>query len=265
MFNSLLQKTLYDKRWFIVGWGIGSAAMVALTVAFYPTIKDQVGELFKNIPPQLQSLVGDTEAYKTVTGYVGSGIFELRVPLLTIAMAIILGISLTVGEEASKKLDQLLAQPLSRAKIIFEKWFAQLIVIAAVHLIIFITLFVIIMAINEDFALGPIVSATLMSFLLSAAVASVVMAIGFISGRKGLSILLGSVIAFGSYILTSLATQIEWLRYADYVSLFHYYHPAQVVKNGLTADHIAALIVVIGLSFAISLFFFQQRDIGTHQ
>jgi ABC-2 type transport system permease protein len=265
MLNNLYLKTLYDKRWFIIGWGLGSAAMVVLTVAFYPTIKDQVGELFKNIPPQLQSLVGDTEAYKTITGYVGSGIFELRVPLLTIAMAIILGINLTVGEESSGKLDQLLSQPLSRSKIVLEKLLAQLTIVTAVHLMILCSLIGIIIAIKETFSFGPILSATFMSLLLTTATASLVMAISFVTGRKGFSILLGSVIAFGSYILTSLATQIDWLRYIDYASLFHYYHPAEVVKNGLNVTNVIVLIGITVVSAMLAIFFFQQRDIGTHQ
>jgi ABC-2 type transport system permease protein len=265
MFKSLFYKTLYDKRWFIVGWGVGSAAMVALTVAFYPTIKDQVVELFKNIPPQLQSLVGDTESYKTVTGYIGSGIFELRVPLITIAMAIILGINIGVGEESSGKLDQLLAQPLSRSRIILEKWLAQIAIVGVVHLAILVALFGIVAAIGESFTITAVVSATFISFLLTSAVASLVMAIGFISGRKGFSILISSVIAFGSYILTSLASQIDWLKYADYLSLFHYYHPAQVVKNGFNIGHVIVLSAIIVLSYAAAIFIFNRRDVGTHQ
>ena len=53
MFRNIWLKTLYDRRWFLLGWGIGAAALFALTTVFYPSIKDTMNDIFRSIPPAI--------------------------------------------------------------------------------------------------------------------------------------------------------------------------------------------------------------------
>ena len=86
MFSSITTKTLYEKRWFLLGWTLGILTMAGVTIAFYPSIKDQVGQLLASVPKQLQSVTGSAEDYRSIAGYIGSGVFDLRIPLLTLTM-----------------------------------------------------------------------------------------------------------------------------------------------------------------------------------
>jgi ABC-2 type transport system permease protein len=264
MFKNLINKTLYDKRWFMLGWSIGLIVMAGITIAFFPTIKDQMGTLFANIPKALQSVTGSPEDYTSITGYVGVGVFDLRIPMLTLTMAIILGLGLGVGEEAAGKLYQLLSQPISRPKIVLQKWLAMVGILATVHLALFGGNMIIIKLINESMSIGSQFAGVLMCYLLTLAVGSLTLGLGLALGRKGLTTLLITAYVFGGYLLTSFASQIDWLKHVEPASLFHYYHAATAVKHGYTLEHVMVLIAVTGLGILLGVVWFSNRDIGTH-
>lgn len=264
MFNNLLQKTIYDKRWFIFGWSIGVVVMASITIGFFPTIKDQIGELFSNIPKALQGVTGNTEDYKNIIGYVGTGVFDLRMPMLTITMAIILALNISAAEESSGKLYQLLAQPISRSKIMAQKWAAMMIVFALVHSALFIGIVAVVELIGESMPLQKIASGTLMCFLLTAAIGSLTIALGFGQGRKGLTTMIVTTYVFGSYLLTSFAAQVEWLRHIEPVSIFHYYQASTALKQGIDWGNITSLIAIIVVALLVGTAVFNRRDVGTH-
>ena len=60
MMRSVLTKTLYDRRWFILGWAIAFMALTALLASFFPAMKlSGLEELVKNMPPAFTGLIGD--------------------------------------------------------------------------------------------------------------------------------------------------------------------------------------------------------------
>lgn len=262
MFKNIFTKTIYEKRGFIIGWSLGLIFMAGITVAFFPTIKNQIGTLFANVPKSLESITGSTEDYKNIIGYVGTGVFDLRMPMLTIVMAIILALGLSVGEESSGRLYQLLAQPISRARIVLEKWFAMLAIFAFVHLALLIGIMAVIALIHESMPLHQLLAGTVMCFLLTAAIGSLTLLLSFGFGRKGMTTLGITAYSFGSYLLTSFAAQVDWLKYVEPVSIFHYYKASEVIKHGYNLSHLIAVIAITLVSILIATLLFNRRDIG---
>ena len=264
MFKNLISKTLYDKRGFMFGWSLGVVVMAGITIAFFPTIKDQIGTLFANVPKALESITGSSEDYKNIVGYVGTGVFDLRIPMLTITMAIILGLGLSVGEESSGKLYQLLAQPLARTKIVWQKWLAMIATFAIVHVALAVGIIAVVALIGESLLLSTVIAGVLMCLLLTLSIGSITLALGFAFGRKGLVTMLVTTYAVGSYLLTSFAAQIDWLKPIEPISVFHYYKASETLKHGYNMDHI---LVLAGISIGVILVgavVFRSRDIGTH-
>lgn len=264
MFKNIITKTLYDKRWFAFGWSLGLVVMAGITIAFFPTIKNQMGELFANVPKALESITGSSEDYKNIAGYVGTGVFDLRIPMIAITMAIILGLGVSAGEEASGKLYQLVAQPIGRSKIVVHKWLAMLGVFITVHFAIFLGVLATIALIHESMAPSKIAAGTLMCLLLTVVIGSLTLGLGFGSGRKGFTTLIITTYTFGSYLLTSFAAQVEWLKHIEPVSVFHYYKASAAIKQGLDMGHITVLITISVLAVACGVALFKRRDIGTH-
>lgn len=248
----------------MIGWSLGLVIMAAITVAFYPTIKDQIGTLFANTPKALQSITGSADDYRTVSGYVGVGVFDLRIPMIALTMAIILGINLSVTEETSGKLYQLLSLPISRSKIVFQKWLAMIGIFFITHLALFLGVLATIKLINESMSPSRLALGTFICFMLTVATGSITLLSGFGSGRRGLTTLLISVYVFGGYLLTSFAAQIEWLRNIEPISLFHYYKASEVIKIGLNWQHTFVLLAISCASVLLASILFDRRDIGTH-
>lgn len=264
MFKNVFTKTLYDKRGFMLGWSLGLMVMAAITIAFFPTIKDQIGTLFANVPKALESVTGTSEDYKNIIGYVATGVFDLRIPMLALTMAIILGLGLSVGEETSGRIYQLLAQPLSRSKIIWQKWLAMVAAFIVVHAALSVAIIGVVLAIRESMALSQILAGTLMCLLLTTTVGSLTLALGFGAGRRGLATMLITSYAFGSYLLTSFAAQVDWLKSIEITSIFHYYKASEAIKVGLNTEHVLVLVLIsVGAVLAGSILF-SRRDIGVH-
>lgn len=264
MFNNLFLKTLHDKRGFMLGWSIGLAVMAGITIAFFPTIKDQMGELFANVPKALEGVTGSPDDYKNITGYVATGVFDLRIPMLTIVMAIVLALGVSSSEELSGRLYQLLAQPISRSKIVLQKWLAMLTIFAAAHLALLLGILLVIALIGESMALSSVFIGTFMCLLLTLAIGSITLAMGFATGRKGLTTMIVTSYVFGSYLLTSFAAQIEWLRHIEPISIFHFYKASEAIKGSYSLGNIAVLCGVAAATLLIGTFFFNKRDVGTH-
>ncbi|MFO0971418.1 MAG: ABC transporter permease subunit [Candidatus Saccharimonadales bacterium] len=264
MFKNIFTKTLYDKRSFMFGWSLGLAIMAGITIAFFPTIKDQIGTLFANVPKALESVTGTSEDYKNIVGYVATGVFDLRIPMLTITMAIILALGLSAGEESSGRLYQLLAQPVTRTKVVLQKWMAMTGIFFLTHVMLLIGIWMVIVLVGENMAFSKIWAGTLMCFLLTLASGSLTLALGFGLGRKGLTTVLITSYTFGSYLLTSFAAQIDWLKHVEPVSPFHYYKASDAIKVGLSLRHIIILLLITCIAVAIGTVLFNRRDIGTH-
>lgn len=264
MFKNIINKTLYDKRSFMIGWSLGVAVMAGITIAFFPTIKEQIGTLFANMPKALESITGSTEDYKNIVGYVGTGVFDLRIPMITVVMAIILALGLSVGEEYSGKIYQLLSQPISRNKIVWQKWLAMVIIFTVVHIVLALGILFIVMLINESMPISKLFIGTFMCYLLTLATGSITMLFGFGFGRKGLTTSLIAIYTFGSYLLTSFAKQIDWLKHVEPVSIFHYYKASEAMKFDYSIKNILVLIIISVLSMVLASLLFSKRDIGTH-
>ena len=169
MFN-LFTKTIYDKRAFIIGWGLGLAFIGFLMMIFYPAFHQDSGldQLVKSLPPAFQGLVGDLANLKELPGYVGSQLFEVRIPIFVSILSIILAVGLTVGEEEKGQLRTLAALPLSRSRILMSKWLAIVMISFITTLATIIGMEIGLVVIGETLDLMVVVRLGAMMWLLPA-------------------------------------------------------------------------------------------------
>ena len=124
--TTVFRKALWDRRRSIVWWAIGMAALAGITVAFYPSIRDDAEgfeSLFDSMPEGLLNMFGIDSAAElvTATGLVNSRIYAGIGPLILAVLGISLGTAAVAGEEQDGTLDLLLAQPVSRTRIVLAK------------------------------------------------------------------------------------------------------------------------------------------------
>lgn len=262
MLKNVFRKTLYEKRWFIIAWSIGIIAMTILTMIFYPYFKDAgFDEVINSLPKSFEGLLGQANNYKTVSGYVAEQIFAMRLPMLVLIMAIALYTGLSAGDENRGTLESLLAQPVSRAKVYWHKFWAGTVITAIACLAIFVAVCISFILINDTMSLWRLLQACLACWLLATAVGALTYAIGAVTGKRSLTIGIASGVTFLSFLITSMAPAVSSLQEVQKASIFYYYNNPTVAQNGLQLRNVIVLIVITAVCSLIGLVVFRRRDL----
>lgn len=262
MLKSVLTKTLFEKRWMMLLWSIGVIVMSMVMMAFYHSFSGgEFTEALKALPKQFQGLIGDIDSLKTVGGYVGQEIFSLRIPLLTLIMGIVLFTSLLAGDERDGTLQTLLAQPISRFRVFIQKYMAGLIISGVICASAIIGIRLSLVLIHESMSMLRLVQAVLGVYLLTVMFGTLGFALGAITSKKGLAGSLTGMFAFVSYMITSFAPSVSWLKNIDTFSPFHYYNNPNISIVGIKGSNVTVMLSIIAISLIVSAFIFHKRDI----
>lgn len=262
MFSSIFTKTLYEKRWSLLGWAIGLLAMTIMTMIFYPNFKHAEFEaMFKSMPESLKPLVGSAESFKTIPGYIAQQVYGPQIPIFLIVMGIMLFIGIGIGDEDRGTLQTLLVQPVSRTKVYWQKALAGATLIMLATLAIAVGVLVSLIFIHETYSLSRLIAVTLSTFLMVMAFSSVAFGIGLGLGKKSLAISISSGYAFFCLIITSLAPAVEKLRPTEKLSIFYYFNNPNFAVAAVNWTHV---LVLAGFSAAFLIggsILFRQRDL----
>lgn len=263
MFKSILTKTLYDKRWMIFGWSIGLAIMNGVNMIFYPSFANssQYTELLNQMPPELKALVGESLNFGKIEGYTNSQVFALNLPLLFIILVIMFYSATLAGEEEQGTLASLLAQPVTRAKVLVQKYAAGLVILGAVAAVSWLGLVGAITAIDYNISWVRTAAATLNAAALGLVFGSLAYAIGAITGRRSLAVSVPTVLAVASFFLYSLSAGVKALEPYKYASMFYYYNKMNVLESGLNYANFGVFLLISACFVGPAWFGFKKRDI----
>ena len=262
MFKSVLSKTIYEKRWMVLGWSIGVAAMSLLMMSFYHSFSDGVfDQIANNLPKSFQSLIGDLKALKTVPGFVAQQVFALRIPLLTIIMSVILFSGLLAGDENEGSLQTLLTRPIKRYQVYLQKLLAGLIVSFVVCFAAIPGVVIGLVLISESMSLWMLFQAVVAVWMLASTFGVIGFSLGAIFGKRGQAGSIAGIFAFLSFLITSFVGNVPSIESVEKLSLFHYYNKPAVAEFGLSLSN-CLVFVLVALFFAIlGLIIFVRRDI----
>lgn len=266
MMRSVFSKTLQERRFFMLGWTIGFAAIAALLASFYPAMRQDgaFDALLTNMPPAFQGLIGNLADLSQFDTYIASQLFDIRMPLIAGIMAIILGLGLSVTDEEKGELRTILSLPVSRSKLFLHKWLAMVFIMIIVVLGMVAGVYAVLPFIDvpADISLEQMAALTGMTLLVMVTYGTIPFALGLGTGRRSVATAVSILAIIGSFILSTFGEAVDWL--ADYqkLSLLQYFPAVNIVKNGV---ELADIAVFIGVTFALVLFGllrFRRRDVA---
>ena len=114
----LLRKTLRDVRVSVVSIALVLILMALIDILIYPQYRDSLENA--DFGPAFDSFIGEAGSLASPEGFLSAEFFSW-IPLLLITVAIIGGTGAIAGEEGAGTLDILLAQPVSRRRVLLEK------------------------------------------------------------------------------------------------------------------------------------------------
>jgi ABC-2 type transport system permease protein len=265
MLRNVFLKTLRDQRRSTLWWVIGLLALAAYLAVLYPSIANtpSYNQMLQAWPKGIvASVMGEFPDYSTPEGYMNSTTYFMMVPLLFIAFAAGLGANAIAGEEEHGTLDVLLANPLSRWRVVLDKFAALVVLTLVLGLALWLGLAVSAAPVHMDLNLGRLAAATLSAVLLGVAFGALALAVGAATGKRGLSTALASVVGIVAYFLNSLAPLVASLQPYRKLSMLYYYIGSDPLRNGLNLGHAAVLVGVSALLLVLAMLVFQRRDVG---
>lgn len=263
MTKSILKWELFQRRYSIFWWSLGVAILVAFTLAFYPTIRDQAAELnksFGNLSGSTSDLFGGTDFFSPV-GYLNSQLIYFTLPLLLIILGVSLGSSLIGREETEGTIEVLLSRPLSRTKLLFSKALSGGLIIFIVTLISSLVTIGMSKLVSIDVPIGNITLACVMCLLLVLTFSSLTFALTATGRGRVAALGISIVYALGGYIISSLAASVHWLKTISVIFPYHYYQTAEILNGTFHWTGAIFFIVFTTVCLTLSWFSFRRRDI----
>lgn len=263
--KSIFSKTLYDRRFFMLGWGIGLAALSALMTSFFPAMRSDgtIDALVANMPEAFKGLIGNLSDLAAFDTYLASQLFDVRVSLIVGIMAIILGLGLSVADEEKGELRTLLSLPISRTKLLVQKWLAMVVILGVTLVGLLVGIYAVMPFIDDAvIAVDQLARLFGMTMLLTIAFGTIPFAIGFAFGKRSIAMAVSVLVIIGSFILSTFGQAVDWLADFERLSLLHYFPAVEIVKDNVAPLDAAILLILTVALLTLALLRFRSRDVA---
>jgi ABC-2 type transport system permease protein len=261
--GAITRLTLRLQRRSLALWITGVVLLVALYGSLWPSIEDQtsVTELMDQMPEVLRSLLAAADM-STAVGYVQTELLGLTGPLLVVMFAVLAGANGIAGEEDRRSLDLLLANPVTRTRVVLERITAMVVGTAALVTAMGVALVAVGRPAGLDLPVGRIAAAMLHLGLLGAVFGALAAAVGAATGRLALARAVPAVAAVLAYLVNGLAPLVEWLQPFRDLSPFAQYSGHTPLAHGVSVAGAAVAAGTVLVLTAAAVVMFRRRDVA---
>lgn len=267
MLRSVLTQTLWERRIYTVWWLVATLILAIWLIAFYPAIRDsqELQDFIADFPPELLSLFGiDPALYTTGFGYLQAQLYSLIAPLMLISLCVGIGASATAKEEQDGTIDLLLSTPISRTRIVAEKFGAMVVLALAVVGVLIVVLLIANPVVDLKLSINGILGVNLSLLLLGLLFGTIAMAVGAWRGNRGLAAGVAGGLAIVAWFADGFAPLVDWLDVINQFLPFSWYLVGDPLLNGPTWWML--LLAVTGMIFLVlAVAAFRRRDVRSQQ
>jgi ABC-2 type transport system permease protein len=209
MLATVFGKAVRDQRRALVGFGIGTAAIVLLMAAIWPSAREMFEqELLAAFPEAMQRLF-DIEAMATGAGFLNAELFSIILPALFIVYGIGRGARLVAGEEEDGTLEVVVVSPVSRVRILLDKAAGLAVGLVALGAVLFAATVLASVAVDMDIPAGHAAVGAVSMVLIGLAHGWLALAIGAATGRRALAIAVAGTVAVMAWVLHIIGALVD--------------------------------------------------------
>jgi ABC-2 type transport system permease protein len=263
----VLVRALRDSRRSAAWWALGMVALVAFTVAFYPSVRDNptFDELIEDLPEAMRALVGVQDGIPLTSppGYLHGRLYAVMVPVLLLTFGIGHGAKAIGGSEADGTLELLLANPVTRRRVVAERYATLVLLLAGIAGVLTLSLLVLgpLVGLLDGVGITRLLSASAAAFCIALLHTTLAFAVGAATGRPGPAVALATAAASAGYLLQSLTAASDRLRSLEVLSPWHWYLDRNVLAEGVAPAAVAVPLVGAAVLFAVAAWRFDRRDL----
>ena len=260
---------VFKDRWvqLVIYSGI-SFLLVWLYVGLFPAIRDQAEQMKGFMEAYPESLTAafniDDSLFTQIEGFLSAEQYSFIWPIFAIVIASSLGGAAIAGEIEKGTIEVFLAQPISRIKLFFAKYFSGFAVLAIFTFISVFSIVPLAAMHNIDYKLENFALFSVVAFLFALAIYSMAMLFSSLFNQKGRVYFLTAGVIILMYVVNIVAALKDNLNDIKYFSFFYYYNSTEILVHNniddLTWWVFAGCIVVFT---ALGAYVFNKRDIAT--
>lgn len=247
----------------MVSWGVGIAIYMALVLALFPSLAEQLSQIDLTQLEVYQAF-GVTENFTSLDGYYTVYVMGY-LPILAAVFAVISGNGALAGEEEQGTLELTMALPLRRWQIVVAKAVAIGLTLFVILLInygaIWLTLQLIEGQTPVTLSATQIRQSVLGTWPLAFFFAMFSLWLGAYLPRRRWTMGLSVLVVIGSWLINNLALSNTELQSIAPWLPFHYLN-TDVAQGWLLADNLI-LLGAAGVALLLALLSFQRRNLMT--
>jgi beta-exotoxin I transport system permease protein len=252
---------LYNRRRLTIGYAVAMTIYMLVIVVLYPSFKHstELNTLTKG-NSALAALFGATGTLTSPAGWIGANAYANFLPLIMLLVTIGYGSAAIAGQDEAGTLGLVLQLPRRRRSILTEKIAAMTMQALVLAVTVAACVYV---GRAFDVALVPwhVATATLAVLALGLDLGLVALGIGAATANRGTAMGVATAIAGLSYLISSLAPAVLWIRPLRYASLFYWAVGDNQLANGAGAASFAVLIGVGGVVAVATAMAFERLDV----
>lgn len=248
------------RRRSMIGYAAGMALYTLAVVALYPSFRNTTS-LDTLANSTAAALFGVNGPLTSPGGWLNGNIYGNLLPLVMLLLTIGYGGSCLAGQDEDGTLALIAALSISRERIVLQKAAAML--AQAIVLSMAVTICTLIgpafqLHIGTSHVIGVGVASVFLGLIFGLTTA----AAGAATQHRGTAVGIGSAVAAASYLLSSLASSVHWLRPARYISAFYWSIGNDQINHGVSLADYSVLIAASGLALLAAVFAFRRADLN---
>ena len=260
--NSIFFMTLRDRAKGSFIWIACIFCLTLFIVGLFESVADSYSELSDVFSKEIQAFIGDVTIMNTPAGRLAIELYELILPLILIIIAIGFGSSAIGNEEDSSTLELLLASPVSRSTILFQKTAAIIFQLGIISIASYAAVFFGTFLFTFPIDLSNVFAANIMMWLLGIWFGFLALSVQCVTGKSSVATGLGILIAVLAYFANVLPKLINDIELAKYFSPFYLYNSSKLLNEGSNISHILIMVVCVCIFYYIAHYAFIRRDLG---
>jgi ABC-2 type transport system permease protein len=259
----LLAVPLRSARRAGLAWGIGLAILVGLTVAFWPSFRDQpeLADLIDAMPEGLVEAFGLAD-FNSPEGFLRGNLYAVLVPLLMAVAGVLLMNGQTAADEDAGRMEPYLAQPVTRGGVFLGRVIAVGAWLVVIGLLMLVTQLASDAVVDLEISTARIVDTVVLCLLLGALHAGLAALVAGATGRPGLVLAVGLAVGVGGYVVSALFPLSDILEPWRHVSPWDWALGGDPLTNQAEWWRYAALAGPALALVAMGAWAFTRRDVS---
>ncbi|MBN2405943.1 MAG: ABC transporter permease subunit [Coriobacteriia bacterium] len=230
---------------------------------FYNALPKEAFEMLAQLPEGLEVLFaffggGDMS---TPAGFFQIETFGMMAPIMVMLVTIAISSAAVAGEESKRTMGLLLANPITRSRVIAENTWAMVFYASIVGFATFAGTALGALIAGLDMSMWNIAATCVLLTLVGIVGGALALAIGAGTGRKGAAVWGATGVMVALHVLNSIGSVTDGLSFLQRLSPFYYYLGNDPLNKGMDWGHPVVLTVIAAVLIGISFPLFQRRDI----